>query len=382
MAMQKAGQTTQRDVSEAERAHDTVLALTQQLLADLHPGTQRRHPVVLDSALERDLGLDSLSRVELAVRVERAFGISLSEQTLGGMVTLRDLLAALPDAPAIPPAAAQPALPPRWAEPTQAVPVETRRLSGSDGLDSGAQRAAMGGVRVLYGAYAWLVFALLAPPTWLLTALAPHPTAAWRVNRLAARIILSLAGIRLTVRGLEHLPRRPCVVVANHASYLDGIALLAALPPHVGFVAKREFLDQPVARIYLSALGAQFVERFDTRRSVEDARRLVDVAKGGMSLGFFPEGTFRRTAGLGPFRLGAYATAVAAAVPVLPVAIHGSRALLRAEQWLPRHGTITVTLGRPVFAPAMDAFAAAVALRDASRTHILAHCGERDVESG
>ena len=150
---------------------------------------------MLDSALERDLGLDSLSRVELAVRVERAFGISLSEQALGGMVTLRDLRRLLEDAPAIPPAAAQPALPPRWAEPTQAFPVETRRPLGSDGLDSSEQRAATAGVRVVYGpTHGWYSRCLRRRRGC--TALAPHPTAAWRVNRLAARIILSLAGIK------------------------------------------------------------------------------------------------------------------------------------------------------------------------------------------
>ncbi|MDH3451120.1 MAG: AMP-binding protein, partial [Gammaproteobacteria bacterium] len=256
-----------------------------------------------------------------------------------------------------------------------------RLLSGS--LLPQARRGATAGAQLLYGLYVWLVFALLAPPTWLLTALTPRPATAWRVNRLAARIILRFAGIALTVRGLEHLPRSPCVLVANHASYLDGMALFAALPAHFSFVAKREFLDQPVARIYLRGLGAQFVERFDARQSVEDARRLADAVKAGTSLGFFPEGTFRRMAGLGPFRLGAFAAAVAAQVAVLPVAIRGTRALLREGQWLPRRGPIAVTIGSPVFppAPTPDAFAAAVTLRDAARVHILAHCGERDAGS-
>jgi len=198
-----------------------------------------------------------------------------------------------------------------------------RLISGS--LLPQAQRAATAVARLLYGVYGCLVFALVAPPTWLLTALAPHPAAAWRANRLAARILLRLAGITLMVRGVEHLPRAPCVLVANHASYLDGIALFAALPAHFSFVAKREFLDHPVARLYLRGLGAQFVERFEARQSVDDARRLADPVKGGASAAFFPEGTFRRMPGLGPFHLGAFAAAVAARVPVLPVAIRGTR---------------------------------------------------------
>lgn len=104
--------------------------------------------------------------------------------------------------------------------------------------------------------------------------------------------------------------------------------------------------------------------------------------KAGTSAAFFPEGTFRRMPGLGPFHLGAYAAAVAAQVPVLPVAIRGTRALLRAGQWLPRRDPIAVTIGSPVFPPAPDAFAAAVALRDAARAHILAYCGEQDAGSG
>jgi 1-acyl-sn-glycerol-3-phosphate acyltransferase len=257
-----------------------------------------------------------------------------------------------------------------------------RLVSGS--LLPQARRALTTGAHFAYGLYGWLLFALVAPPTWALTALAPRPAAAWRLNRLAARIILSLAGIPLTVRGLEHLPRGPCVLVVNHASYLDGIALFAALPQHFSFVAKREFLDHPVARIYLRGLGAQFVERFDVRQSVADASRMANLMIAGVSMGFFPEGTFRRMAGLGSFRLGAFAAAVAAQVPVLPVAIRGTRALLRQGQWLPRRGALAVTIGSPVFppAPATDAFAAAVALRDAARAHILAYCGEPDAGLG
>ncbi len=257
-----------------------------------------------------------------------------------------------------------------------------RLASGSLLLE--AQRAVAAGAHLLYGLYCWLVFALIAPPVWLLTAVARGPAAAWRVNRLAARIVLRLAGIALTVRGVEHLPRAPCVLVTNHASYLDGLALFAALPAPFNFVVKRELRNQPVARLYLHGLGVQFVERFEARQSVEDARQLTESMRAGAALGLFPEGTFRRAAGLRPFHLGAFAAAAAAQVPVLPVAIQGTRALLPDGRWLPRRGPIAVTIGQLVFPPehAPDVFAAAVQLRDAARAHILAHCGEPDLGSG
>jgi len=256
------------------------------------------------------------------------------------------------------------------------------RLIGGSVLPE-AQRAAAAAAHRLHGLYVWLVLAFVVPPAWLLTTLAPSPASAWRVNRLAARLILRLAGIALTVKGVGNLPRVPCVLVANHASYLDGLVLFASLPSHFSFVAKRELLRQPLARVYLRGLGVQFVERFDARQSVEDAKRLMDPVKAGTSTAVFPEGTFTRTPGLGSFHLGGFAAAVAAQVPVLPVAIRGTRALLRSGDWLPRRGPIAVTIGSPVSPPssAPDAFAAAVALRDAARAHILAHCGEPDAGS-
>jgi 1-acyl-sn-glycerol-3-phosphate acyltransferase len=242
------------------------------------------------------------------------------------------------------------------------------------------RRAATAVGRFFYGVYAWLVLALLAPPTWVLIALAPGPAAAWRVAHGAARLALRLTGIALTVSGLGNLPRGPCVLVANHASWLDGIVLGAALPRPFSFVAKRELLDSPMLRIALQGLGAQFVERFDARQSIDDARRLADVAKAGTALAFFPEGTFRRAPGLAPFHLGAFAAAAAAQLALVPVALRGTRELLRDGQWLPRHGAVAVTIGDAVTPPAdaTDPFAAAVALRSAARAHILAHCGEPD----
>lgn len=257
------------------------------------------------------------------------------------------------------------------------------RLVGASLLPQ-ARRTLATGAHILHGIGVGLLFGLLAMPVWLLTALAPRPAVAWRVNRWAARVLLRLAGITLVVRGGEHLPRTACVLVANHASYLDGLALFAGLPVHFSLVAKREFLDHAVARLYLRGLGVQFVERVDVRRSAGDAKRLADVVKANTSLALFPEGTFERRPGLRPFRLGAFAAAVAAQVAVLPVAIHGTRALLPDGEWLARRGTITVSLGLPVFAPhpTPDPFGAAVALRDAARAFIRANCGEPDAGIG
>ena len=225
---------------------------------------------------------------------------------------------------------------------------------------------------LLFGLRAHLAFWLLAPATWLLALAMPGPEAAWRLCGRSARLLFRLAGARFEVRGLEHLPEGPCVLVSNHASYLDGVILTAALPRHFAFVAKRELAGQFVAGRFLRALGAAFVERFEVRRSVEDAERMADAVGGGASLAVFPEGTFGERPGLLPFHLGAFLAAARAGVPVLPVAIRGDRAMLPGNRWWPRRGAIEVRVCPPIApepAPA-ELFASAVRLRDSARRAI------------
>jgi 1-acyl-sn-glycerol-3-phosphate acyltransferase len=153
-----------------------------------------------------------------------------------------------------------------------------------------------------------------------------------RLRRVVAgtvgRVFLRLAGIPFTVDGLERLPKTPCVVVANHASYIDAIAIVAALPPEFAFVIKKEMMRAPLAGLLLRRLGSQFVERFDRHKGATDARRVLKLAATGQSLMFFPEGTFDETRQIGKFLGGAFTIAARAEMPVAAIAIHGTRAVM------------------------------------------------------
>ncbi len=237
----------------------------------------------------------------------------------------------------------------------------------------------------LYAAYAWTLFWLLAPSVWLAVALLPRPSWRWAMIHAAARGLARASVIPLTVQGLGHLPSRdrPCVWVVNHASYLDGAVMVAALPRAFSFVAKAELTQQWLAGTFLRRIQTEFVERFDKEQGIADARRLAGAAHLRGPLLFFAEGTFTRMPGLLPFRMGAFVAAVEAGVPVVPIAIRGTRSILRSGSWFPRRGAITVTIGEaiePVAAPpAIDPWTQALRLRDAAREHILRHCGEPDL---
>jgi 1-acyl-sn-glycerol-3-phosphate acyltransferase len=149
-----------------------------------------------------------------------------------------------------------------------------------------------------------------------------------RVAGVSARWFLQGAGIPLGVEGRDRLPREPCVVVANHASYIDGIVAAAALPPDFAFVIKKEMVRVPLASLLLRRLGSAFVERFDRHKGGSDARRVWKLAATGQSLVFFPEGTFSGTRQIGKFLGGAFATAERSNMPIVAVAIHGTREVL------------------------------------------------------
>jgi 1-acyl-sn-glycerol-3-phosphate acyltransferase len=242
------------------------------------------------------------------------------------------------------------------------------------------RRVMRGFNELLYAAYVWALFLLLAPLVWAAVAVMGRPLNARPLIRGAARLLLRLTGTPLAVSGLEHLPSTPCVLAVNHASYLDGIVLTAALPadfPHA-FVAKREFADQFVPRLFLRGIGAVFVERFDARQGVEDVDQVMAALADGKAPVFFPEGTFDRRPGLRAFRTGAFAVAARAGVPIVPVALRGSRSMLREDDWFPYRGAASVRFGAPI-APAGPEWQNVMLLRDQVRGEILRHCGEPDL---
>lgn len=194
----------------------------------------------------------------------------------------------------------------------------------------------------------------------------------------AARCWFVVAGIRIKQTGLAQLPPGHCVVVANHASYLDGVILQACLPPRFSFVIKGEMQNVPLAGFLLRRIGSRFVDRFVASRSSRDARNLLKAAASGESLAVFPEGTFLAEPGLQRFRAGAFAAAIKGRLPVVPVGIRGSRHILPAKRVLPRRGPLRIDVLPPIEL-GTEPFADSKALAQAARRSLLALIGEPDL---
>ncbi len=249
---------------------------------------------------------------------------------------------------------------------------------GLTGFWQGMRATLRRGGDLLYGGYAWCVYAVVTLPAVAGILLLPGLALRWRCVGALARTCIRLCGIRLRIDGLERLPGGAAVFVANHASYVDGIVLAAVLPP-LSFVAKQELAAHPFAGPLLRRLGVVFVERFDARQGVDDVRRLAGVAA-TRPLFFFAEGTFRREPGLRPFRLGAFQVAAQNRLAVIPVVLAGTREVLRDGSWLPQRVPVRVSICAPIPVSG-EGWQAALQLRDATRAAILVHCGEADLEA-
>jgi long-chain acyl-CoA synthetase len=258
--------------------------------------------------LERDLGFDSLMRVELLAYLDSQRGRPLSEAWAARLQTVEDLLA-LARREGGKPFARAVATGPTWRQllerpgggPRAAEPVPRPGMFG----------VAVGAARVLLGRYCGMA-----------------------------------------CEGLEHLPPKgPFLLAANHASHLDTLAVLAALgerAEEVALVGARDyFFDSAWKRAILPR--ALPIIPFDREGDFLEGLRLCREAIGmGRSLLIFPEGTRSRTGALQPFKAGVGVLAVELGLPIVPTAIEGTFAALPAGRALPRRHPVRVIFGPPI----------------------------------
>ena len=240
------------------------------------------------------------------------------------------------------------------------------------------KKAASGFGAFFFGIYAWLAFVLCVLSGIVFALLLPGLERRRRWVSGSARATFRLTGMPVTVRGVENLPDGHCIVVANHASLIDGVLLFGYMPPRFAVVIKGEMQNFPGVHFLLRRIGARFVERFDASGSARDARHLLRAASSGESLAFFPEGTFLHHPGLDRFRAGAFAAAIKGSLPVVPVVLSGTRHVLPGGHILPRQGRVRIDVLKPI-EPDDPAYENSRDLAELSRQRILEILDEPDL---
>lgn len=170
-----------------------------------------------------------------------------------------------------------------------------------------------------------------------------------RMARVWSRILLGVPGVKLQVVQRAPLdPKRPYIVMANHASMVDIWAVLLAIPVPFRFIAKKQLGAIPLFGWAMRAGRFIFIDRqnaVSARRSIEEAARRIKL---GQSVVIFPEGTRTRDGRLNPFKKGGFHLALDSGAEIVPVAIQGSHAVMPPGSALIRSGTVRVEIGEPI----------------------------------
>jgi len=274
--------------------------------------------VGIDDNLELDLGLDSLSKIELTAALEKEFSVSLPEDFMSDIHTVGEL-------------------------------AEKIRNASSAGANTG-----------LPAESGWKGILKKAPAEEDLKMLSLEPPE----NRMAgAFIVHSILRtmfkifFRLEAVGMENIPAgRNYIIAPNHTSYLDGFVLILSLPfryfRNIYVLGLREFfLGFVRSRLARTA----HVIPIDSASYLSKALQIsAHVLNSGRSLCVFPEGGRSPDGGLLEFKKGVGILACEMDVPVVPACISGAFESMPRGRFFPRPVKITVTFGRPLLAADMD----------------------------
>jgi 1-acyl-sn-glycerol-3-phosphate acyltransferase len=176
------------------------------------------------------------------------------------------------------------------------------------------------------------------------------------IPRHWARWILWATGARVEVIGAENLlSDRAQVIVANHVSWYDVLALAAFTPKRYRFVAKKELARVPLFGHAWLAAGHVAVDRTDTQRAISSLDQAArTIREDNSSIIIFPEGTRSATGSLQAFKKGAFVLALNNGIDIVPAAVIGTRHIMSRDSWRVRSGRIIVRFGTPVSTAGRD----------------------------
>lgn len=209
----------------------------------------------------------------------------------------------------------------------------------------------------LYQVYAWLIFIPLALVITLLSGWAVV-LVAWLVNprfagrhiaRRWARLLARLTPMPVTVEGADHAdPSRSYVVVANHVSQFDILALYGWLDLDLKWVIKKELRKMPGVGIGCEKAGHIFVDRQNPALARAAVNKALGKLHGGVGILFFAEGTRSLDGRLLPFKKGAFRIAQAEQLPVLPITLLGTEKVLPSKTLRLFPGRVRVVIHPPI----------------------------------
>lgn len=199
----------------------------------------------------------------------------------------------------------------------------------------------------------WVLIAFytlaLGLPATILSFFFPGSDIVPRLGKVWSFLIIKTAGAKVTVSGRENIDRSgPCIFIANHLSNFDVFALLNILPVKMRILAKRSLFFVPVFGWAIHAAGYISVRRSDREDATKSFEEVAGKIRRGRPVLFFAEGARSLDGKLQPFKKGAFLIALKAGVPIIPISITGSDAVMPPHSARISPGRVSIVIGKPI----------------------------------
>jgi 1-acyl-sn-glycerol-3-phosphate acyltransferase len=186
-----------------------------------------------------------------------------------------------------------------------------------------------------------------------------------------ARFAVRLAGVRVEVEGRDRLdPKQTYIFMSNHVSNLDPPIVIPALPGRTSVLVKKEVFKVPILGRAMRMASLVPVDRSNREAAVNSIHRAAEVMGTGIHMAVFPEGTRSRDGMLLPLKKGPFYLAIETGLPIVPITVLGTYAMMPKGRFVIRPGTARVVFHEPIDPKQVqgrDALIAAVSASIASR---------------
>ena len=167
--------------------------------------------------------------------------------------------------------------------------------------------------------------------------------------RLWGKVALLANRVKVKIEGMENLKGKgPYIFMSNHQGSYDIFALLSHLPYQFKWLAKKELFSIPFFGWVMAAAGYISIDREGTRKTVEAMNVAAQKIRGGMSVVIFPEGSRSPDGSIQPFKKGGFTLAIKSKVPIIPIAISGSRDIMPKDKLTAASGEIRIRMDHPI----------------------------------
>lgn len=176
-----------------------------------------------------------------------------------------------------------------------------------------------------------------------------------RIVQGAFKIILFLAGTKVTVIGEEHVPKdAPVLYVGNHRGFFDILITYSRCPDLTGFVSKKEIEKVPLLSTWMKYLYCLFLDRNDIKEGLKTIMQGIEYVKRGISIFIFPEGTRSHSNTMLPFKEGSLKIAEKSGCPIIPVAMVHTSEIFEDQFPFIKKTHVVLEYGAPIYPKELD----------------------------